>query len=151
MRSSAIGSVDMTKLAQFKKRAAAYGQAITIAPFVSEPAGTYLDSNSGYPDPDSATYPAAVPGPTYGTPVTVFGFVQPARTGAKGEEYVKTPQGEEVQVALVAYVPGDQAVGVKDLVTTGGATYWVARVGEHAELDDVVFRRVDLVESVLNG
>jgi len=141
----------MTKLTQFKKRAKAHGQAVTITPFVSEPAGAYVDSNSGYPDPDAATYPATVPGPVFGAAVTVYGFVQPARTGEKGEEYVKTPQGEEVQVALVAYVPGDQAVGVKDLVTTGGVTYWVARVGEHAELDDVVFRRVDLVKSVPNG
>ncbi|MBN1610367.1 MAG: hypothetical protein JW940_27310 [Polyangiaceae bacterium] len=141
----------MSKLDEFKKRAAAHGQDVTIHGFVSAPAGDYVDPYSGHPDPDDPDYPAAIPEPTYATAVTVKGFVQPARAQDGGERFVVASWGEEVKVAKVAYVPGDQAVGHRDKIITGGTTYWVAGLGEHDDQDATVMRRVDLTESVPNG
>jgi hypothetical protein len=141
----------MTKLAQFKLRAAAHGQALTVYPFAAWPAGTYVDSVWTHPDPDHANYPAsptAIPGPTYGTAVVVNGFVQPARQEEKGEVYVEAVWGEEVKVALVAYIPGDQAVTLRDKIVVGGVSYWVARLGEHKDKATRVLWRAELTESV---
>ena len=118
----------MTKLEIFKVRAAQNGQSITIYAWASDPSGDYIDSASGYPDPEDDDYPETLPAPTYADAVTVSGFVQPATTREGGEVYVKTSWGDEVLIALRAFVPGDQDVGEKDKIVVSGVNYWPARI-----------------------
>ena len=120
----------MGKLEQFKLRASEHGQSVVIYPFSAYPAGTYVDANSGYPDPESATYPGTVPGTTYATAVTLQAFVQ---MGTQGKTYKKQPQGEELPIDAMAYVPGDQVVTVRDKVVIGGENYEVMRIAEHQD------------------
>ena len=135
----------MGKLEQFKARAAAHGQDITLYPFAVNPAGTYLDTPSGYPDPESESYPGTIPTVAYGPAVSLKAFVQPpARTREGGEAYVKGAHGEDVAIDLVAYMPGDQAVTVRDKLVIGGASYEVMRIREYADGATVVMKMVEL-------
>lgn len=138
----------MSKLDRFKARAARWGQSITVYAWQSDPSGDFVDDASGYPDPESGDYPVTVPEPTYADGVTVKGFVQPATTREGGEVFVKTSWGEEVQVALRAFVPGDQDVGEKDKVTVSGVNYWAARIQVFQDGAEVVHREVALVQMV---
>ena len=138
----------MSKQTQFAARAQAHGQQITIHPFSAWPSGDYLDSSSGLPDPEHKEYPATIPEPTYQDAVTVYAFVQPLTTQEGGEVYVRAPWGEEVRVALRAYVPGSQAVAHRDKIVYNSTNYWVAKVEEWKSGGVVVFREVHLTESV---
>ena len=138
----------MSKLDRFKARAARWGQSITIHAWLSDPSGDYTDDPSGYPDPESDDYPDTVPEETYEDPVTVKGFVQPATTKDGGEQYVKTSWGEELQIGLRAFVPGDQDVAEKDKVVVASVEYWAARIQGFQDGDEVVYREVTLVEKV---
>lgn len=134
----------MGKLEQFKSRAAAHGQTITLYPFLANPAGTFVDVPSGYPDPESGTYPATVPAVTYGTAVSLMGFVQAIPMAEGGESYVKTAQGENVPVDMLAYMPGDQAVTVRDKLVIDGVSYEVLQIREFKDGATVVMKRVEL-------
>lgn len=135
----------MGKLEQFKAHCAQHGQSITLYPFVANPSGTYLDTPSGYPDPESGGYPGAVPSVTYNTAVSLKGFVQPMVLKEQGGTmYVKGQHGEDVRIDLYAYIPGDQAVTVRDKLVIGGVNYEVMFIREWADGATVVFRRLDL-------
>jgi len=135
----------VNKLELFKLRASQHGQSMTLYPFSAHPSGTYVDSDSGYPDPESASYPAAVPSDAYGTAVTVLGFVQPPTGGrTQGQRYVKTVEGEEVAVELVAFLPGDQAVTVRDKLTIGGVDYAVLQIGDSQDGSAIIVRECAL-------
>ena len=119
----------MGKLEQFKARAAAHGQTVTLYPFVAHPSGTYLDTPSGYPDPESGAYPAAVPAVTYGPAVSVTGFWQPPWSMVHGGHmYRHAAPGESVDEEWLFFAPGDQAVSVHDQVEFGGIRYEVNRI-----------------------
>ena len=130
----------MGKLEQFKLRASQHGQDITVYPFSANPSGDSLDPYSGEPDPEDADYPATVPETSVGTAVTVKGFAQPPSSGERGTRYVLSEHGEELPIDLVAYVPGDQAVTVRDTIVVSGTTYDVKRVMDYQDGSTVVFR-----------
>jgi hypothetical protein len=130
----------MGKLEQFKLRARAHGQDITIYAFAANPSGDSLDPYSGEPDPEDADYPGTVPAVTEATAVTVTGFVQVPRSGEKGTRYARSVQGEEVPVDLVAFVPGDQAITVRDRIVYEGVNYSVMQIGDFRDGSTVVFR-----------
>ena len=132
----------MSKLDQFKARAASKGQSVTLYPFSANPSGDYIDTDSGYPDPEDADYPETVPEVTYDTAVTVTGFVQPPTAGERGTRYIKTKHGEEIPVDLVFFCPGDQAVTVRDKIVYGGTNYEVRQIQEFRERSTVVFKEV---------
>ena len=139
----------MSKLDAFKVRAAQHGQSVTIYPFSANPTGAFVDSNSGYPDPESASYPATVPGTTYGTAVAALGFVQPGGAGNQaGQRYVKTAAGEDVPVDLVVYLAGDQAVTVRDKLVIDGVNYEVLQIQDFKDSATVVVREVALKRMV---
>lgn len=135
----------MGKLELFKARCAAHGQGITLYPFVANPSGTYVDTPSGYPDPESGTYPGTVPSVTYGTAVSLKAFVQPFRWKDQGgQAYVKNQHGEDVPIDLQAFVPGDQAVTVRDKVVWSGTNYEVLRIRDWLDGAVVVYKLVEM-------
>jgi hypothetical protein len=139
----------VSKLTQFKARAAAHGQAITVYPFSAFPSGSYVDTWSSEPDPGSASYPSTQPSITYGTAVTVNGFFQPpSGTEAKEEVMITAPWGDQVKVAARAYLPGDQAVQHRDKIVVGGVNYWVAGIAPWKDSTVTVINELQLVQSV---
>ncbi len=131
----------MGKLERFKARAAAHGQSVTLYPFLANPSGTYVNAASGYPDPESATYPATVPTVTYNTAVTVTGFMQTRRSDVfGGESYQKITHGEDIDYDLLFYAPGDQAVTTRDKVSWDGAEHTVQRTVDFMDGAVVVMR-----------
>lgn len=124
---------------------------MTIAPFSADPGdgSNYLDTYSDHPDPEDGDYPVAIPAVTYDAGVAATGFVQPAKTrDTQGLEFNQEVWGEEVQIGLVAYVPGDQAVGEKDKVTVSSVDYYAASVRPHEEGSTVIHRKVLLTQRV---
>ncbi len=135
----------MGKPERFKARCTAHGQLITICPFSANPTGTYLDTPSGYPDPESGTYPGTVPTVTYGTGVAVYAFVQPSRWKDEGGQmYAKNQHGEEIAIDLIAHVPGDQSVTVRDKVVYLGVSYEVKQIRDWGDGSTIVYRQVEL-------
>lgn len=131
----------MGKLEKFKARAAEHGQAVTLYRFGAHPSGSYVDSVSGYPDPESAAYPATVPADSYGTPVTVQGFVQPPWSLVRGgQSYERGLHGEELPVDLIFFGPGDVTIMVRDRLVISGSTYEVNRVTERKDGETAVLR-----------
>lgn len=131
----------MDKLARFKARAATHGQSVTLYPFSANPSGTYVNAQSGYADPEDASYPATVPAVSYGTAVTVTGFMQTRRSDmVGGESYQKITHGEDIDYDLLFYAPGDQAVTTRDKVSWDGAEHTVQRVVDFADGATVVLR-----------
>jgi len=132
----------VNKLELFKLRASQHGQSITLYSFLANPSGTYVDANSGYPDPESPTYPATVPGVSYATtPLTVLGFVQPPTAGTvQGQRYHKTVAGEDIEIDLVAYLPGDQAVTVRDKLVVSAVNYAVVQIKDFSDGATMVMR-----------
>lgn len=133
----------MTKAASFKRRVQTYGQDVTITPFTANAAGTYLDPASGWPDPESATYPATLPAPTYGTAVTVKGMVQPAN----GERFIETPDGQRIQIALHVYLAGDTVITHRDKVTVNGTVYRIGNIQPWKDGATMVYYLVNLIEN----
>ena len=137
------------KLDAFKQRAAVHGQTLSVSAFVAWPTGTYVDDWSGEPDPDSATYPATVPGPTFATARTVNGFLQ--TNGKFREQYVRAPWGKDVQVDAVAYLPGDESVGLLDKITYAGGDYYVIMLADWRQRDDRIHWEVKLSRKIEYG
>lgn len=134
----------MSRQSQFKARCQKIGKDVAISPFSAWPSGTYVDTWANEPDPQSGTYPATRPTPTYGTAVTVKAVVQPAPK----DEYFRKPGGEEVAVNLVAFVPGDQSVGELDKFVIDSSEYWVAGFAEWKIGTETVYWRVQLVDAI---
>ena len=135
----------MNKLDQFRARCAQHGQNITLYPFVANPSGTYVDTPSGYPDPESATYPGTVPSVTYNAAVSLKAFVQPPQwKDETGEDYAKRVHGEDLPVFLRVYVPGDQAVTVRDKLVIDGTNYEVMSIQEWSDGAVVVHKVLEL-------
>lgn len=135
------------KLDRFKARAAQIGQTVTLSPWVGWPTGGYTDPYSGEPDPDHASYPSSQPEPTYDTDVSVTGVFQHWRANQE-KRYVRTPWGEEVEIMAIFFCPGDQTIAVKDKIVFSSETYWVTRLQEWREGNDLVHVEAMLVQSV---
>lgn len=134
-----------TKLDLFKQRCLDHGQEITIAPWSAWPTGSYVDDYGGGPDPDNVNYPATQPSPAYGTSVTLDAFVQPVPTG---KEILRAPWGEDVQARYTVYIPGDQAITVRDKITVSSVDYWIARIEDWIVDDETVYHAAFVTESV---
>jgi len=131
----------VNKLAMFKARAIKHGQRITVYPFVANPSGSYVDGDSGYPDPEDGAYPDTVPEATYGTAVEVIGFVQSPSEGPAGEAYMRTVHGEQFPIDLIAYLPGDTALTVRDRIIIDNVAYDVLRIEEQKDASTVVIKK----------
>lgn len=136
----------MSKQDSFKIRAAEHGQTVTLYPFLAWPTGVYVDTYSGEPDPDHASYPATRPSPSYDTAVTLKAFFQP-RSTTKEEQYIRAVWGEEVRIDARLMVPGDQVVNHLDKVVFGSGTYYVAELAPWPEAGETVYTEAILTES----
>lgn len=135
------------KLDQFKQRATDHGQDITLYPFLAFPTGAYIDPWSDEPDPDSASYPASRPEPTYDTAVTVRGFWEYYQAG-KHKEYLREVTGERINVVAIFYGPGDQTYQLRDKVVYGGESYWIAQLMPWLDGSDPVHTEIILEKIV---
>jgi len=118
-----------------------------LYPFLNWPAGSYVETYSGEPDPDDAAYPATQPSASYDTVVSVTGFFQPASEKVK-DSPIRAPWGEEVKVTAIFFCPGDQTVTVNDKIVYGSATYYVVALAPWQDGSTTVQVEVSLTESV---
>jgi len=138
------------KADDFEARVNAVGQTLTLYSFSGYASGDYVNPYWNAPDPDDPDYPSSggAPGPSYGTAQSVKALVQPARGGDGGEVFVRTPWGDEVKAVLRAYFPASVNVAHRDRIEYGRSAYWVARIEEWFDGDELVYRLVYLTEEV---
>ncbi|OFW64171.1 MAG: hypothetical protein A2Y74_08530 [Actinobacteria bacterium RBG_13_63_9] len=137
----------MTKRDQFKALAERRGQSLALSRFVSE-ANAPDAMVDGWPDPEDPDYPVTGrPEDQYATAVTIAAFIQPPRVKEGGEARTITVAGVVTEIALVAYVPYDVAIGHRDKVTWGGQTYLVKQIKPwHDEFSQLLYNEVALGE-----
>ena len=136
-----------SKLERFKKRAANHGQDIALHPFLAWPTGAYIDEWSDEPDPDSASYPASRPEPTYDTSVTVRGFWEYYQAG-KHKIYNRDVSGERINVVAIFYGPGDQTYQLRDKVVYDGMDFFIAKLMPWFDASDPVHTEIVLERTV---
>jgi len=143
-----------SKLEQFKSRCESAGQLLSLARrSVEGPFTAYDDPYLGGADPASDDYPTSGRVlPAYEAAAQVRAFVQPAKSSLQGNTapgfVVTAPWGQEVKIALVAYVPCDVAIGLTDRATFDGTDYIVVALNPNYAGDVAVFYEALLTPAV---